>query len=117
MFQNRDTTTDTQTHRQTPLWLFNRDKAEYEKVSNTEMFGDGDHLPTAGTDGGGLCGQLHCLHTQEERCPVRGQQHQPSDVPPHVHQLLCSLCKVGIEIVIIMLPFTLHFQVLLQHLL
>ena len=62
------------------------------------MFGDGDHLPTACTDGGGLCGQLHCLHTQEERCPVRGQQHQPSDVPPHVHQLLCSLCKVELKI-------------------
>ena len=60
---------------------------------------DGDHLPTACADVGGLCGQLHCLHTQEERCPVRGQQHQPPDVPPHVHQLLCTLRKVGLKIV------------------
>ena len=72
-------------------------QAEYDKVSNTEMFSDGDHLPTAGADGGWLCGQLHCLHTQEERCPVPGQQHQPPDVPPHVHQLCSTLCKVGLK--------------------
>ena len=59
---------------------------------------DGDHLPTAFANGGWMCGQLHCLHTQEERCPVRGQQHQPPDVPPHVHQLLCTLRKVGLKI-------------------
>ena len=78
---------------------------------------DVDHLPTAFADGGWLCGQLHCLHTQEEGCPVRGQQHQPPDVPPHVHQLLCTLRKVGLRLVIIFLLVTLYFQVLLQHLL